>query len=104
MDDSPAKPRQVITRIVIALVAIVGVSLVVVRPWDAAHASNCDLLFQQHLDAQEAFLAAGEQEPQTQALGIRNQTYADLGTQCGWDTAQAAEARANMEHIGAASD
>lgn len=104
MDDSPARPRQVITRIVIALAVIVGVSLVVARPWDAEHASNCDLLFQQHLDAQEAFLAAGGQEAQTQTLGIRNQTYANLGTQCGWDAAQEAEARANSRHLAAPND
>lgn len=103
MDDSPARPAQVITRIVIALAVVVGVSLVVSRPWDVENAGNCDVLVQQHLDAQKAFLNTGGEAP-TQALEARNRTYAKLGTQCGWDAAQAAEAEANTRHLAAPND
>ena len=103
MDEIRARAREVITRIVIALAVVIGVSVVVSRPWDVENARNCDVLAQQHLDAQEAFLDAGG-ETLTQALEARNQTYANLGTQCDWDAAQAVEAEANMRHLAAPND
>lgn len=94
MDDSPARPRQVITRIALAIAAVVALTLVVTQPWDAARSAACDEKLQEHVRAQQAFLSATTAEAQAAALRTRNETYAALGTQCGWEVAQAAEAEA----------
>lgn len=83
--------------LVLAVAVALGLAhLVAARPWDSAGTSACGDLFDRHTQAQVAFLESGEAS--TSDLGAaRDTSFAELGMDCGWEEAQAADMGAYVQ-------
>ena len=97
MDQPPARTRQVLTRIGIAVLAVVTLTLVANQPWNATRSSDCQQKVDEHVSAQQHYLNATDEQDRADREAIRNRTFAELGMQCGWEFAQAAEAQAQAQ-------
>lgn len=88
--------RAIVAVVVVTLAVLVLAHVVAAKPWDTAASATCDRLASDHVAAETAFLTATDEADRLKAGQLRDHTFAELGMQCTWEAAQAADMQAHV--------
>jgi len=96
MNAERVKPGQAILIIVATIAVVVGISLFVSQPWNSARNTQCDELFDLHVQTRMDYRALPTEEEKVTLYQGQSDTFENLGNTCGWEQAQSADMQARV--------